>query len=236
MVRGNRHRRFKRGQYLRRPTLGRDPVRLPIVPRLDVHQRIGVKHKDIGILRKCFGDLAHCVSVSLIERCAVTRASGSVAGDECCRQRALQRCFGKVGRLHRSFEGARFGFGMHPVIDVGAQGMRLTPQAHSAVWIKTLRHAERAHRLGMVESPQMPQALVKPGLRQRLDSLDVHAIAAEARNQQWRTRIRRNGARCLQDAGREKLGMAGRCAVLQGDFMGQCRDDKKHRRQQGSTM
>jgi hypothetical protein len=61
------------------PALGRGAVRLPVIPGRGVHDRIGVQHGDLGIVREARVQLCHGIGIGLIERRPIGSRSGRIA-------------------------------------------------------------------------------------------------------------------------------------------------------------
>ena len=142
-------------------------ARLPVIPGAEIHHRLGIERGDFVVVGKLLRDLRHFAGVGCVER----RASGLriVAVTHCERadQRLLagarlaRKCFG----LLRGSEGRRDSILLHRKIDVGPEHQSLTPEAHGAVGIELLRHAEGTLRLAVIERVGKTQALVEIGLR-----------------------------------------------------------------------
>ena len=85
------------------PSLGRDPVGLPVVPRRGIHQRVDVEHRDLEVVRKSSHGVLERGGVGIVQLCAVGLGVGRVAQRERVDEGAL---VGPVGSLAGAVEGA----------------------------------------------------------------------------------------------------------------------------------
>ena len=151
----------------------------------------------------CASNLRHFGRVGCVERRAGGLRIAAVARRERADQRLLARaCLaGKRLRLLRGGVGGRDRVLRHRKIDVGTEHQRLAPEAHGAVGIELLRHAERALRLAVIERIGETQALIEISLCALVRGRDLVSDGAEAGPQ------RRLGFReCRRGAGCAHLG------------------------------
>ena len=158
------------------------PARLPVIPGTDVHQRFGVEHRDLVVLRKLHRSLGHGRGVGGIQFGTVRLGVLCVALGQGRDQRLLLRARlgGKRARSLRRSERGRHCLFYHRHVDVGAEHQRLSPEAHGTVGIELLRLAECALCLLVIEGMRQPQTLVEIALRGRARRGDLVCERAEA--------------------------------------------------------
>ncbi len=173
--------RLQRRHLLGGAPLGRLPVRLPVVPGLQVHQRVGEQHLHLDVVRETRGDLGHGLGIGEVERLAVGRRVGAVARGDSLNERALALRAAVAQRhgLGSRGEGGCDRVGLHGIVDVGPEHVGLAPVAHRAGGIGLLRGPEGARRLAVVERVGPAHALVEIGLGGRGAGRDRHAERAE---------------------------------------------------------
>ena len=193
--------------------LGVLSVRLPVIPGLQVHERIGEQNLRLVVVGEGCRHLAHGVGVGGIERLTVGSRVGAVASCQGLDLGALDLAGGGAQghRLGYGGEGGSDRLGLHRVVDVGPERPRLAPVAHGAGGIGLLRRPKRAHGLAMVEGVGPAHALVEPALRVRRARGDLDAERAQIVPQGWpgrgvgRLRRLRDGD---EGAWLEELGLA----------------------------
>ena len=181
MIRAARKHGLERLHLLRGAALGRRPVGLPIVPRLQVHERVGEQQLDLVVIGVVGRQRRQGVGIGCIQRLAVGSGIGRVPLGHRCDQRLLlgrDAAGQRLGLGHRG-EGGCDGLGQHRQIDVGAEHISLAPVAHGAGRILALCCPERPRRLGVVEGVGEPQALIEVGLRLRAPGRDLPGQRAE---------------------------------------------------------
>ncbi len=166
MLRIGRQHPFQCRDDVRGAALRRAAGVRPVIPGRQIHHRLGRQDSDLRILGKPPCDLGHRVGVGRVERLAVGGRTLRVAVGEGVDQSTLPvRGVGGVGlRLPQGLQGRRVGIRLHRPVDVGAEHQRLAPETHGAGGIETLRLAEGASRLPMVEGVGQAEPLVEKGL------------------------------------------------------------------------
>ena len=145
------------------PALRFMAARLPIIPWLGDHGRLGGQHGNLKIVGIFVGKERHRIGKGGIER----RALGSLIVRIAKRQRSDQCALlvagraGKGLRLAQRCESRCIGLGCHRHIDVGAQHQCFAEIAHGATRIELLSLAERPLGLRMVKVDIELQALVE---------------------------------------------------------------------------
>ena len=170
MVRIPRQHAFERRHDRRTLRLGLTAARLPIIPRAQIHQRFGMEHRDVVVVRELCRDLAHGGRVGRVERRAVglrvCRVAGCERGDQGLLTRRglagerLRVADGGVGRRDRVL--------LHRHIDVRSEHQCLAPEAHRAIRIEPLRLAQSAPRLVVIERVGEAEPLIKIRLGLRI--------------------------------------------------------------------
>lgn len=184
---------FERREHRGRALLGPGAADFPVVPRRQVHQRFGVQHLDIVVVREAARGVGHRVGIRLVERRAVLRRLGLVALGHGTDQR-LFGCTGAAGELDRLRCRRRCRcdrFREHRRIDVGTEDQGLAPEAHRAIGIELLCGAEGARGLGMIETVGKPQPLVEVSLRLGVGGAHLHVQGAEIVVERRHARTRR---------------------------------------------
>jgi hypothetical protein len=166
---------------------------LPVVPRMQVHQRLGQQHLGVGVVRMAGGQLAHRLGVGDVERRAVRRRSLGVAPAERLDVAALRRARLPGQRPRRLQVGPGFGHRLfrHRRVDVRPGHQGRAPEADRARRIEPRRLAERSFGGGMVEAVGKRQPLVEITPRRFVLRGDRVAPAGEARVE--RRRLHRRG-------------------------------------------
>ena len=160
----------------------RAAVRVPVVPRRRVHQRLREQRRRVEVVRELRHDVAHRGRVGGVER----RTVGLRIGDVALRQR--RRCSacsfadafaGALPRLPDRVEGLLRRLRRDRRVDVRPERERHAPVAHRAVGIDRRGLLERANRLGVVERVGQRQALVEVALRLGRRGRDLVVQVAE---------------------------------------------------------
>ena len=147
----------------------RPAIRLPVVPRREVHQRVGVQHLHFIVTRRACRERADALRPRGVQRGAVRLRHGGIAH----RQRLDQRPFPRrhAGRRPtRARDGTKRLHArgrIHGGVDVRAQRIGGAPRAHRTAGVDLLGGLEGADGLVVVEPPQQPQPLIEVLLRQR---------------------------------------------------------------------
>ena len=158
------------------------PARLPVIPWTEIHERLGVEHRDLVVLGELRRGPGHGGGVGGIEPGAVgLRVLGVARGQGCDQRPFLRACLGGQRarllcrgerRSHRLFH--------HRHIDIGAEHQRLAPEAHGAIGVELLCLAECALRLLVIEGMGQPQTLIEIALGGRARRGDLVGERAEA--------------------------------------------------------
>ena len=158
------------------------PARLPVIPWTEIHERLGVEHRDLVVLRELRRGLGHGRGVGGIELGAVGLRVLGVARGQGCDQRLFVRARlgGQRARLLCRGERGRHRLLDHRHVDIGPEHQRLAPEAHGAIGIELLRLAECALRLLVIEGMGQPQTLIEIALRGRARRGDLVGERAEA--------------------------------------------------------
>ena len=139
----------------------RGAVPVPVVPRREVHQGLGVERQHLGVVGIAVRHVLHRVGVGAVERgpVAVLGVAGREGGDECLFLRSppggatwARRTAASAGASADAAIGA---------LTLGPEGERGAPGAHAAARIEPLRFAERFQRAGMIERPVEPEPLIE---------------------------------------------------------------------------
>ena len=159
------------------------PARLPVIPWTEIHERLGVEHRDLVVVGELRRGLGHGGGVGGIELGAVGLRILGVARGQGCDQRLFLRT--RLGRRQRARLLCRGECGSHRLldhrhVDVGTEHQRLAPEAHGATGIELLHLAERALRLLVIEGMGQPQTLIEIALRGRARRGDLVGERAEA--------------------------------------------------------
>jgi hypothetical protein len=145
----------------------RAAVRHPVPPRAQVHQSLGVERLQVEVLRVPIGEAADRVGPGGVGRGATPRGIIPLpqgadhpllplpAPGEGQRTPGCRPCLHPGGAVHRR-------------VDVRAERQRLPEGTHGARRIPPFRLGEGPHRLGVVEGPVEPQALIEVGLGHRI--------------------------------------------------------------------
>src|SRR4029079_9415267 len=122
---------------------------------------------DLVVVGKLLRDFRHFARVGRVEWWSGRLRIAAVARRERVNQRLLARArvackrlrllCGRISGRERVF--------LHRKIDIGPEHQGLAPEAHGAIRIELLRHAERTLRLAVIEGVGKTQALVEIGLR-----------------------------------------------------------------------
>ena len=205
MVRVAFKHRFQRRHDLAAAALGLRAARLPVVPRLRVHHRLGVQRLDRVVGRIARGDLLHRVRICSVECGALGLRIGRIALGERVDQRAVARRRGRRqrDRLAERGQRGRIGFRHHRHVDVRPENQRFAPEAHGAGGVELLRLAEGALRLGVVERERQADSLIEPGLRLGAARASLEPQRAEIGVEHRRVRQYRFGGHRLE---RRRLG------------------------------
>ena len=137
MIWTNRERFFQRGNNLSRIFLWRHTICFPVIPGLKVHQRIGIKHKDMSIICMLRGDFLHAGRPFLIESGAVGCRPSTVARSK----RVNQGLFflGDLAtqglRLPDRFICGPYRVIMHDIVDIRSAHKGFTPIGHREIGI-----------------------------------------------------------------------------------------------------
>lgn len=178
---------FERSDQLGGTVLGLGAAGRPVIPGRQVHQRFGEQHLQGVVGGKVARGLGHRVGIGQVEGGAVGARIGAVAARHGADHGLLLR-LGARGQALRFGGGrhcGRHGLGEHRRVDVGAQHQRLAPEAHRALRVETLRRAEGARCLGMVEGEGEADALVEVGLGALAAGGDRHMQGAEVVVERW---------------------------------------------------
>ena len=185
---------FRERDDLRR-ALVRSPVGHPVPPGTQIHHRLDVQHRDVGVVRKALVHLAHRLGVRTIVGRAVIGGAG-IARCECVDQGLLARRGGalqRLGLLHE-LERVRFVVGLHERVDVGPEHQRLTPVGHREIGAQTGGLTEGPACFRMVEGVRKVEALVDEALRAGASGADRKRVRPEVL-QPWRDLAIRPGLR-----------------------------------------
>ena len=151
-------------------------------PRIQEHQGLRIQRADIQVLRIQRVDLRHRPSVGAVQRRSrIGIMLRGVADRHCPNERFLHRVVGPLDQRERALGGLIGGAGVgvgQPAIQEGAAGFRLTPEAHSTIWILALRLFERPDRHGKREGIHHLHALIEVGLRERRVGVDRPGVIA----------------------------------------------------------
>ena len=163
-------------------------VLLPVVPRRDVHQRIGIEGLDGRIVGIVPGNLRHGLGVGLIQDGTVVVRIGRVSGVQCLDQGLLQGA-GAGTHRHRTvcgLPGPAYGRRVHGRVDIGSENIGLPPGAHGAGRIQLLGVVEGPERFRMVERVRKSQALIEILLRFFVGRGDRKRVVAKVIEQRRR--------------------------------------------------
>ena len=165
MLRVAVHHRLEERDDLLRSSV-RCSVGHPVVPRPQVHHRLGVECCDVEVVQIALRHLAHRLRVGLIAVGALIGVA-RIAFGQGIDQRPLLLGGLRLQRhgLLRDLVGSRLGLGVHGRIDVRTEHERLPPISHRAVRIEPRRLPEGAPGLGVVEAVGQVQSLVHEELR-----------------------------------------------------------------------
>ena len=167
-------------------------VRLPEVPRPEVHQRVGEERGGVEVVGEALRHLAHGVGVRAVERGPVGRRRHRVPLRERLDDRALalRDAAGQDRGLLDGREGGLLPLGVGRAVVVRAVGQRDAPVAHRAGRIEAGRLAERAFGLDVVEGVHESQPLVEVGLGLTRGRRNGLVVAPEALQEHgWRGRV-----------------------------------------------
>ena len=172
---------FQALQHIGSPALGLLAARLPIVPGLGVHRRLGRQYRQFEVVRILVRQRRRCVCEGGVERrpfCSrIIRIS---RGDSLDESLLLVACAGRKRlRLAKRGNRRRVRFGVHRYVDVRSEHQCLAEKAHRASRIEALCLAESAPRFRVVEIDGEPQALVEIALRLRALCADRIAQRAQ---------------------------------------------------------
>ena len=150
-----------------RPALRLLAARLPIVPGLGVHRRLGRQHRQFEVVRIFVRQRRRCIREGSVELrpfgSRIIRISRGDCFDEVL---LLVACAGgKRLRLSKRGNGRRIRFRGHRHVDVRSEHQRLAEEAHGASRIEALRLAESPPGFRVVEIGGEPEALVEIALR-----------------------------------------------------------------------
>ena len=137
------------------------PVPRPVVPRPQVHQRLGKHRRRIEVARVFLRERAHRIGKRAIGGLPAVGLPGVA-----CRERVdvgtLARRHAACERLRLLHERERFGFvlGGHRGIDVRAKDKSLPPVRHRTRRVETRCFRKRAARFGVIEPIREVEALI----------------------------------------------------------------------------
>ena len=184
----------------------RRAVGVPVVPRRQVHHRVGMQHLRFEVIAVLIGDAADATLPRRVQRRAAARR-GRITSRQRLDEGALA-CRHAVGCAACAINGTRGANGRHGIhagVDVRAQGERHSPRAHRARAVEPLALLERADRLRVVEGPREAKSLVEVPLGPRVSRRDRVVVRPEVLVQRNRgsRRAVRVGVLCLHGGGRE---------------------------------
>ena len=179
MLRIGREHALDGRQRLRRAVVGQ-AVAGPVVPRPQVHQRLGEQRAGIEIAREPTLNAAHGLGIRAVGLLPVGGNAG-VTGAQRLDVGPLARRGGRrrSHRLLHERQRLRLVVRRHRRVDVGTEHERLAPVGHRAGGIQPRRFGERATRLGMIEAVGEVQALVDELLRAGRSGRDRKRVRAE---------------------------------------------------------
>ena len=204
------HHAFQRRQDLRSLRL-HAAVRLPEVPRPEVHERVGEQRGGVEVVGEALRHLAHGVGVRAVERGAVGGRRDRVPLRESLDGRSLA-VRDAARQDHGPLDGREGGLlplGIGRAVVVRAVGQCDAPVAHRALRVEPGRLSERALGLDVVEGVHESQTLVEVGLgfaRGRGDGLVVAPEAVEEHRRRGRGPSGVVVGRRLRRAGRQGEG------------------------------
>ena len=140
----------------------------PLIPRTQIHHRLGEKGADVLIVRIILPDLAHRIRVGLIERRAIFRLRIGITMAERLDQVAFdrRRVFGVFLRELQFLPGQLRGRRRDErQVDVRAAGERDAPMRHGAFRIEPRRFLKRTNRFAVIEAVIKGEALIEITLR-----------------------------------------------------------------------
>ena len=217
------HDRFQDRDDLRRVSLGLQ-LRVVVIPRLQVHQCLGVKSRGVEVVRSSGDELRGRLRVGLVERAPIVRRILRVArrkrADEGLLALAGARC--QFDRALQSLPGLRVVRRVHAAVDVRTEHQGRAPPAHRALGVEFRGLEEGAFRSVVVEPVGEHQSLVEPALHFRLRTRDGKRVVAEPFEQGRADRSRDDGA----GRGRRLVGAASSVEEAGGDGDGDQRNDK----------
>ena len=209
MVGVARHHRFQGGDDLGGMAL-RAQLLVVVRPGLQVHQRLGVQHGRIQVVRALPDQARGGPGIGLVQCRTIFGGRLRVARRQ-RRDEGLLACAGRRCQFLRTLQAAP-GVGMvgrvHAGIDMRPQHQRCAPPAHRALRVEFGGLEEGAFGRVVVEAPGQRQALVEPALHLRVAAGDRETVITQAIQQhraghrQFRGRSgRRVGRRrCLRPA------------------------------------
>jgi hypothetical protein len=171
----------------------RDTVSCPVVPRAQVHQRLGVERPGVEIVGKGLDQPAHGVGVGAVGRRPILGATGVARGQRLdVGAFAWRRLGAECQRLLDQGVGLWLLLRIHRRVDVGPEDQRLPPVGHRQRWIETGRFGVGAAGFGVVEAIGEVQPLVHEQLRARIRGAHRKGVGAEVL-QARRQRLTRRG-------------------------------------------
>ncbi len=164
----------------------RRAIRLPEIPRAQVHHRLGEESADVGVVRMGLPHSPHRVGVRGVEVRAILRLRIDVARRQRLDQRALDRaCLvdARVRLLQRVPGRGRTIGRHHRVVDVRPVGDGDAPPRHRAIGVELGRGAKRANRLFVIEAVEEAEPLIEILLGLGIVGLHPTAAIAESLEQ-----------------------------------------------------
>ncbi len=170
---------FERREDLIRAALRRRAVRLPVVPRLQVHQRVRVDDLDVGVLRELLGRVGHRVCERLVLGRTVAEP-GVVARHDRRGEHPVAGCHRQPEGKPRRLGGAALMLLVHAVVEVRSKRVGLAPETGRAGRIGRLRGPERLDGRCVVEAPEERDAAGERLARLRVLRAGIEAEVAVA--------------------------------------------------------